>query len=156
LSESNAILHENIKINNIDNVTIYSEGLSNKTDLVYFEWSAHGNPGASGLSNNPMSKPDWAPTLEQKNPINVITIDSLHLEKLDFIKLDVEGYEINVIEGAINTIKKHRPIITLESYVNLSKCSYSVDHTTSQFKILLDIGYSIHHIQDADFLFLPI
>ena len=76
------------------------------------------------------------------------------LDNLNFIKLDVEGYEINVIEGGINTIKKYKPIITLEVYENFYG-KYSIEYTKTTFKILLDIGYTVHHIAGPDFLFLP-
>jgi FkbM family methyltransferase len=50
----------------------------------------------------------------------VITIDEFvsreHINKLDLIKIDTEGYEAKVIEGARNTITKHRPIIVLAGY----------------------------------------
>lgn len=35
-------------------------------------------------------------------------------EKITAIKIDVEGYELNVLKGAINTIRKHKPIIYCE------------------------------------------
>jgi FkbM family methyltransferase len=153
--KSNIILRENLKINNITNVTVYNEGLSNKTDVAYFEWIGHNNPGGSGLTNNPMGKPNYEKNIKTSNyPVNLITIDSLQLDKLDFIKLDVEGYEINVIEGALDTIKKCNPIITMEVWENFNG-KYSLQHAKNTFKILLDNGYTIHHIQGPDFLFLP-
>jgi FkbM family methyltransferase len=153
--KSNIILRENLKINNITNVTVYNEGLSNKTEVAYFEWIGHNNPGGSGLTNNPMGKPNYEKNIKTSNyPVNLITIDSLQLEKLDFIKLDVEGYEINVIEGALDTIKKCNPIITMEVWENFNG-KYSLQHAKSTFKILLDNGYTIHHIRGPDFLFLP-
>jgi len=42
------------------------------------------------------------------------TLDSFKLEKIAFIKIDVEGHEIEVLQGAIETIKKCRPIILVE------------------------------------------
>jgi FkbM family methyltransferase len=46
--------------------------------------------------------------------VNMITIDSLNLEDCNFIKIDVEGAENLVINGALNTIKKYHPTIFFE------------------------------------------
>jgi FkbM family methyltransferase len=141
---------------NINNVVIYDEGLSNKKDKAYFEWISNNNPGGSGLSNNPMERPAYEPINNNKYTVNLITIDLLNLDKLDFIKLDVEGYEIKIIEGAINTIRKYKPIITLEIYEDFtSKKFSSIENANIVFKILLDEGYTITCIKDADFLCLP-
>lgn len=40
--------------------------------------------------------------------------DKLKLEKVDFIKIDVEGFEKSVVEGGLNTLKKHKPIVVVE------------------------------------------
>jgi FkbM family methyltransferase len=155
MNTSNTILRSNLKINKIPNVTVYNEGLSNKSDIAYFQWIGYNNPGGSGLTNNPMVKPNYEKNIKTSNyPVNLITIDSLHLDKLDFIKLDVEGYETNVIEGGLDTIKRCKPIITMEIWENFNG-KYSLQHAKNTFKVLLDNGYTIHHIQGPDFLFLP-
>ena len=47
-----------------------------------------------------------------------ISIDNFvkkkNIKKIDFIKIDVEGHEYNVLQGAIKTINKFRPIIIFE------------------------------------------
>lgn len=48
------------------------------------------------------------------NPVSQETIDSLSLPRCDLIYLDVEGYELEVLKGAMETIQKFRPIITVE------------------------------------------
>jgi len=48
-------------------------------------------------------------------PVSVVTVDSLNLAKCDFIKADVEGLEIDVLEGAQATIARCRPILFLEN-----------------------------------------
>jgi len=47
-------------------------------------------------------------------PIRCVTIDSLPLDRLDFIKLDVEGMEVEVLAGAAQAIARHHPIIMVE------------------------------------------
>lgn len=46
--------------------------------------------------------------------VDVITLDSMDLPSLEFLKLDVEGYECQALRGGINTITKYRPIIWIE------------------------------------------
>lgn len=41
-------------------------------------------------------------------------IDDLDLESCDLIQLDVEGYEHEVLTGAIKTIEKFKPTISVE------------------------------------------
>ena len=60
-------------------------------------------------------------TLESANPIkgereNVSTrrLDSFNLEDVSFIKIDVEGYEEAVLNGAKDTIQKNRPSLLIE------------------------------------------
>ena len=36
------------------------------------------------------------------------------IDRLDFMKIDVEGYELRVLEGAKNTIEQYRPIVQME------------------------------------------
>jgi hypothetical protein len=45
----------------------------------------------------------------------VVTIDSLNLPSCQFIKIDVEGMERDVIEGAMSTIQKFRPRLYVEN-----------------------------------------
>lgn len=46
--------------------------------------------------------------------VELRTLDSLELQKVDFIKIDVEGYEYFVLQGGLNTIRKFKPQIILE------------------------------------------
>lgn len=50
--------------------------------------------------------------------VEVIKLDDSdevrHLDKLDFIKIDAEGHEMFVLEGAINVIRENRPFVQFE------------------------------------------
>lgn len=45
-----------------------------------------------------------------------LRIDDLNLEKLTIAKIDVEGSESRVLDGMIETIRRCRPVILIESY----------------------------------------
>ena len=48
-------------------------------------------------------------------PTQMLTIDSLGLNRCDLIKIDVEGMEPDVLKGAAETIKKFRPLLYVEA-----------------------------------------
>ncbi len=52
--------------------------------------------------------------LDQAGTTPTFTVDSLGLDRLDFLCLDVEGWEYPALEGAIETIHKFKPVILLE------------------------------------------
>lgn len=59
-------------------------------------------------------------------------IDDLNLEALDFLQLDIEGWELNALMGAEQTIKRFSPVIMVESF----------DHGDSPDAFLLERGYT--------------
>lgn len=53
------------------------------------------------------------PSRTQK--VRMLTIDGLQLQRLDFIKIDVEGMEMEALEGGLHSIERLRPIMLIES-----------------------------------------
>lgn len=47
-------------------------------------------------------------------PVMTLTVDSLQLRSLDLLMIDAEGYEKNIIDGALHSIVKHSPVIICE------------------------------------------
>ena len=52
---------------------------------------------------------------EGNTPIEIKTLDSFNL-RADFLKIDTEGYEANILKGAAETIKKYKPSIVMSAY----------------------------------------
>ena len=46
--------------------------------------------------------------------IKMQTLDGLNLPKFDYVKLDCEGYEFNIVRGGENCLKEYRPVIVVE------------------------------------------
>lgn len=69
-------------------------------------------------SRSQMSNPANAGTAEvvmtDSGDIEMITIDSLNLDRCDLIQLDLEGYEMRAIMGAVRTIDRFKPTIIAE------------------------------------------
>lgn len=47
--------------------------------------------------------------------VSVKTLDGFEFKEVDLIKIDVEGMELEVLEGAIHTIMKWRPVVLFEN-----------------------------------------
>lgn len=86
-------------IENINNIEIYNTALGAAA-------------GAGAL--NRVSYNCGAHYLKDGDEFQVMTIDSLDLDSCDLIQLDVEGFELNALKGAIKTIDAFHPIIMVE------------------------------------------
>lgn len=64
--------------------------------------------------------------------IQMYRIDDLNLKELDLIALDVEGFEINVLKGAIEAIKKYKPIISIEANFYNDACKFLEENNYSK------------------------
>ena len=51
---------------------------------------------------------------DKEGNIQLCTLDSYALVDVDFIKIDVDGYEDRVLEGAVHTVESSRPVINIE------------------------------------------
>lgn len=47
--------------------------------------------------------------------VPLISVDSLALPRVDFLKVDAEGMDLQVLEGAIETLAAHRPAVFVET-----------------------------------------
>lgn len=71
------------------------------------------------------------------------------IEKVDFIKMDVEGGEYLVLKGAENVLKDYSPVIMLELQEVHTKCfGYSPEELISY---LGDFGYRLYEIDEKEF-----
>ncbi len=46
--------------------------------------------------------------------VDSVTIDSLQLPRVDFMKIDVEGHELEVLQGSRQTLERHHPALMVE------------------------------------------
>ena len=153
LPSSNKLLNYNLKTNNITNVSLYCEGLSDLIGKTQYAWVLEFNPGCAGLMNNPMPMNCSKPI---DKPINVklTTIDTLNLQKLDFIKLDIEGYELNALKGAEETIKKHKPVLCIEIFDQWLE-RFDTTSTEVQGYIANVLGYTQVAKYSSDYIYVP-
>lgn len=89
--------------------------------------------------------------------ISMITIDSLKM-KVDFIKIDVEGMEYDVLKGAKETIRTHKPVIMIEENGLCQRYGHPPDAPTRLLKAwgfnkILDIYMPPERDRNSLFIF---
>merc|ERR1711874_258866 len=67
-----------------------------------------------------------------RETVEVMALDELALSRLDLIKIDVESMEFEMLKGAEQTLRRHRPII----YVEDSEAEGPPGHQTRVVKLL--------------------
>lgn len=83
-------------------INFRSVGLSDEQGIIYFNADA-GSASAVAKDNGEL--------------ISMVTLDEeLHDEEITFIKMDLEGWEINALRGAEKTIKKSKPKLAIAVY----------------------------------------
>lgn len=75
--------------------------------------------------------------------VRVTTLDKLALERVDFIKLDLEGAELSALRGSIETLKRHRPVVFTE--VN------RVEDSAGVFQFMKQHGYFCYGVNSLAF-----
>lgn len=136
-------LQSNILINNFNNIQSFNFALGNENILNFCKIMPYdcGNIGANSLK--------FYLNEFRSGSLNYITeliefktIDSMNFSNIKFIKIDVEGFEYEVISGAIETIKQcNYPPIMFECWT----LNWYKDERDKILSFLKKIGYNFNY-----------
>lgn len=120
------ILKQNLTLNNCCNMELkfLGVGLSDHEHLGNIAESRTNNLGATSFKEDAAGKIQFRP------------LDSLELQDIGLIKVDCEGMDLEVIRGAVNLIKRDKPILFFECFTQQYEAAK---------KLLADIEYEIFH-----------
>jgi FkbM family methyltransferase len=116
------MLMGNLAINSIENVHGHCVALGSTPGTLKLppvDYSRPWNFGGMALARESPT-PQFAhgsaerAAADRHEAVPVITLDSLKLERVDFIKIDVEGMEEDVLRGAVRTLDVTRPLMQVE------------------------------------------
>jgi FkbM family methyltransferase len=108
---------ELLSANTVDlgNVTLMNAALSHK-----MHWVSMDVPKVSGMSNF------YQATISDsgKRRSLAMPLDSFDLDRVALMKIDVEGHELSVLEGAAHLISRCHPTIIIETSPNSAACQW--------------------------------
>ena len=90
-----------MNMSRFDNYTIYPIALGDKNTKGYLNVEKD-NSGNTNI--DPIKSGDT----------EIKTLDSFNLKQIDYMKVDAEGYEYNIVQGAKETIERCKPFVHLE------------------------------------------
>ena len=119
--------------------TLHNVALGHENGTATMKVPDTTNTGMASLVHeiyNVRTQERWVQPGWEKFPeiqVKTRTLDSYEFEKIDFMKIDVEWFELRVLQGAEQTIRKHKPVMYVEM------------HDTQAFNFMMDIncGYRI-------------
>ena len=100
------VLQKNLE--NYDNVELHNLGLGDKDQIVTFELQTL-KCGHTKQVEEFVPNPEF-----EKHTGELTTLDRFDFQSVDWIKIDVEGFENAVLEGSRDTIQRNRPWLLLE------------------------------------------
>jgi FkbM family methyltransferase len=129
------LLSQNVVLNKADNVTPVKKGVWNRNGTL--EFFSGGNYTSS------FHKTDYIEKGKSKYAVKKVTVTTmdnaakdLKIKKLDLVKIDIEGSEIQALEGGEKTIRKFKPDLIVEAHIIGGKSTAAGVH-----EILKQYGY---------------
>jgi FkbM family methyltransferase len=134
----------NVIINSLDNVFTYEFALSNEdvdVELAMPDYTKETNIGAFSIDKEVRKNEYECATVSATNKIYLVPLDMFDFSNVKLIKIDVEGHELEVLKGGIETIKaSNYPPIIFEAWT--WKPWYQ-EKRTALFEYLQGHGYEI-------------
>jgi FkbM family methyltransferase len=153
-------------VSQYNNVNVYTFALSDKQELcntTLYEDNMGSNYIYSSKDDINVTEYDYSklfytPAHKRSNNVFIlgVALDSIKYQftnRIGIIKIDVEGYEFKVLEGAKELIKIHQPIIIAEIFetINFDKViAYFNDIGYKKFKKIINREYN-----NEDYIFYP-
>ena len=120
-----AFLQKNLELNRIGNVRVYVNAASHAVGSVRIHEATFG--AGSHVVSSAHVAAERLPTVE----VACVTLDSIDFPQIDFIKIDAEGHEPNVLAGATSLLRRDAPLVYTE--VNAWCLSAFAGHSLGAF-----------------------
>ena len=130
------------------NVEMHKEALGERCDTVRFHIPQKTCGGTHVATPVPKSGDDGP--IAETDEVYMTYLDQFNLVAVDFIKIDVEGYELMVLKGGQETLDRCRPYILVEQKGNDER--YYGQKSGSALEFLTRMGMRVLACKSGDYL----
>jgi FkbM family methyltransferase len=138
-------LYQNLKLNRLSNAVPLRYAVGDTNTVIEMEAAPEGNEGATRIGSG-------------GDKAELRTIDSFGFQGVSLMKIDVEGFEDQVIAGARQTLLKYHPVLIVEivGWATYEKANPETKQRIDNSKKKIeDLGYKVELISNTDYLALP-
>ncbi|MEO6596455.1 MAG: FkbM family methyltransferase [Planctomycetota bacterium] len=141
------ILRRNLELSAVRNVSVHAFGLSDAPSRGRLQVATAGNPGSAFFVVDGVDR--VAPPAVDRIEVKCLDEVLAAVPRLDFVKIDVEGYELRVLRGAAALLARHRPAVLFE--VNESALQRAATSGREVCDFLLERGYRLQYLHRGQF-----
>ncbi len=111
-------LKRNMMLQTTKNIEVFNFAAGDKIGQINFVMDENESNSGRVISDDEAKK--WSGPVT-KLPVKTIDsfLEEIKIDKIDFLRMDVEGYEYHIFQGMKNTIKKSKPIIQIEVHKSI-------------------------------------
>lgn len=135
---------------------LFKVALSNNVGTEKFVTYYDSCGNSNLLSNFDNITQNWG-SKEIYEDVSVDKLDNFNIDSVTFIKIDVEGSELKVLNGGIETIKKFKPAICIELHTDENLLNAGFPYTRKDINVFFDrVGYyKSHSFDETNHFYLP-
>jgi len=132
----------NVFFNGLDNVLCNHMAIGNYDGITKVENPNYFDKGFVNFGDVHVGK-----EFKDYEVVQIKKLDSFTFTRVSVMKIDVQGFEIEVLNGAINTINEHRPIIFIE--IEEDQLHRYGQTEESVINVLKDLNYTVNRFHEG-------
>ena len=135
-------LQKNVNLQNSTNIEVFNFACGKEDGKIDFLVSNRSN-WSRVASDDLIDAPPDAILETVSLPIKKLDsfIDEQNIPKIDFVRMDVEGYEVNILDGMTEILRKFKPQLQIEVHLFI----LGVESTRKLLEFFKTLGYAISY-----------
>jgi len=139
-------LERNWSLNSFNNIVLENIGLSDENGVLELTSSQICFKSSWNIKDRKLSR-------KHGDKIELMKLDDYveqrNIKRIDFIKMDTDGYELKILNGGKNSISEFRPIMLIEVTEALKRVGHSVKEL---IELLKSLNYQAFSVEDESLL----